>query len=367
MSLAVRLSGLSKAFHTRDGNAVAADRIGLDILRGESVGVIGPNGAGKTTLLRLVAGILQPDGGRIERVARTVALVDLGAGFHPDLTGDENIYFACSLHGLRRRQIDAKRASIHEFADIGDAINKEVRHYSDGMVARLAFSVAAHTEPDLLMIDEVLAVGDVGFQRRCLQTLRQMHRQGVTLIVVSHDLSAIADLCDRVVLIEKGVITRDGTPSSVIAHYLGSPLDSATDSLRVHISLPEGPVDPAHLVVRVTGTATRRHPDASAWIQIGLPVHPAANVVEGLDGPLIVAETPAGGAWSEKGAFDREYVLMAPGLPPGRFVARVLIRVPGEEPVHTSSEFVVEGDRPVHSEIRLRSSATIAVAELDAS
>ncbi len=200
---------------------VALDGIDLDIERGEAVALIGPNGSGKSTLLKLAGGILQPTEGTVEVDGRVTALIELGAGFHPEITGRENVLFNGMLLGLDRREIEARLPEILDFAEIGDFIDQPVKTYSSGMYVRLGFAVAVAVEPDVLLIDEVLSVGDESFNRRCLDRLARMRQAGVTMVLVSHDLDLVETFADRAVYLRAGKIRSRGSVDSVIARYRG--------------------------------------------------------------------------------------------------------------------------------------------------
>ena len=194
-------------------------QVSLTINHGDCVGVIGANGSGKSTLLKLITGILTPDEGEMRVNGRISSLLELGVGFHPDLTGRENIYLNGSIYGLNRAEMTKRLDKIIDYAELGDFIDTPIKHYSSGMYVRLGFAVAIHTNPDLLLVDEVLAVGDVSFQRKCFDSIEKFRRRGGTLLFVSHDLNTIQTLCDRVVWLEKGVIQTQGAPVDVLMDY----------------------------------------------------------------------------------------------------------------------------------------------------
>jgi ABC-type polysaccharide/polyol phosphate transport system ATPase subunit len=198
---------------------VALDDISLTVPRGEALAVIGANGSGKSTLLKLASGILRPTGGEVTVDGRVTALIELGAGFHPEITGRENVVINGMLLGLSRQEIDDRMADIIGFADIGPFIDQPVKTYSSGMYVRLGFSVAVAVEPDILLIDEVLAVGDEAFTRRSLDRLARMRQQGVTMVLVSHDLDLVADFADRALYLDSGHAAAVGPPDTVIARY----------------------------------------------------------------------------------------------------------------------------------------------------
>lgn len=190
----------------------ALHSIDLNISAGTTVGLIGRNGSGKSTLLKIIGGILGPDSGAVLRRGRLAALLELGAGFHPDLTGRENVYLNASILGMTKSETDEQFDNIAAFADIGEFMESQVKYFSSGMYVRLAFAVAIHTRPDILLVDEVLAVGDEAFQIKCMDKIREFQREGGTIIFVSHSMGQVADLCDRVLLLESGKLIFDGRP-----------------------------------------------------------------------------------------------------------------------------------------------------------
>jgi lipopolysaccharide transport system ATP-binding protein len=215
------LSVIRRRRETRDGRTYiwALRDISLDIAQGEVVGVIGRNGAGKTTLLKIIAGITEPTEGRVGINGRVGSLLEVGTGFHPELTGRENIMLNGAILGMRRREILRKFDNIVEFAETGAFLDTPVKRYSSGMYVRLAFAVAAHLEPDILIVDEVLAVGDVGFQKKCLGKMRNVAREGRTVLLVSHNMQAVSSLAERAVLLSEGSVVADGPVLDVISRY----------------------------------------------------------------------------------------------------------------------------------------------------
>ncbi len=186
--------------------------IDVEIQAGHTVGLIGPNGSGKSTLLKTIGGIIEPTQGRVFRRGRLAALLELGAGFHPDLTGRENVFLNASILGLTRQQTEGYFDSIVAFSGIEPFIDTQVKFYSSGMYVRLAFAVAVHVDPDLLLVDEVLAVGDEAFQRKCLDKIKSFQREGRTIVLVTHSLDQVRDICDRAILLEAGRVVVDGPP-----------------------------------------------------------------------------------------------------------------------------------------------------------
>ena len=193
--------------------------VDLDIEPGQAVGLIGQNGTGKSTLLKLIAGILPPQAGTIETAGAISSMLELGAGFHPDFSGRENVYLNASIHGLSDRVIGERFDDIVAFGGLHDFIEMPVRTYSSGMYMRLAFAIASHVDPDILLLDEVLAVGDEAFQHKCFAQIQRFHREGGTLVYVSHDPVSVARLCERVILLDGGEIRADGPAADVLAEY----------------------------------------------------------------------------------------------------------------------------------------------------
>jgi ABC-type polysaccharide/polyol phosphate transport system ATPase subunit len=199
----------------------ALESLSFRVAPGEALGVIGHNGSGKTTLMRLLAGVLTPTSGSVAVSGRITTLIDLGAGFNPDLTGVENVFLAGALYGFSRRDMEAKLGRIVEFAELQRFIDVPVKNYSSGMSARLGFSIATDVDPDVLLVDEVLAVGDESFQVKCFERMRRFRRDGKTIVLVSHDLTTIRQFCDRAILLDHGHLVFDGHPDLAVETYLG--------------------------------------------------------------------------------------------------------------------------------------------------
>lgn len=193
--------------------------INFNVKRGESLGLIGVNGAGKSTLLKIISNTLKPNNGEINLNGKVASILELGMGFNGDLTGRENVYNACALYGLSKKKIDDVIKYIEDFAEIGEYFDMPVRIYSSGMQVRLAFAVVTAKRPDVLIIDEALSVGDAYFQHKSFDRILEFKKLGTTLIIVSHDSTAIKSICDRVILLDKGVILKDGKPSDVLDYY----------------------------------------------------------------------------------------------------------------------------------------------------
>jgi len=215
----------------------AVKDLSFNLKRGESMGIIGPNGSGKSTTLKLLSGILRPERGTYNVKGRLSALIEVGAGFHPDLTGRENVFLNGSILGMTRKEVQSKFANIVEFAGVGEFIDTPVKRYSSGMAVRLGFAVAAFIEPDVLLVDEVLAVGDTEFRNRCHNRMNQMLSRGVTMILVSHNLEEVRNLCDKTIMLFKGEKLVEGPTQKVVEEYHARvvemiKLDQATDAAR---------------------------------------------------------------------------------------------------------------------------------------
>lgn len=194
--------------------------ISFDVKKGEAIGLIGHNGCGKSTTLKLLSKIIYPNSGTVEMRGRVSSLIELGAGFHPDMSGRENIYTNASIFGLTKKEIDARLDDIIEFSELEEFIDNPVRTYSSGMYMRLAFSVAINVDAEILLIDEILAVGDITFQAKCFDKLREVKSRGTTIVIVSHSLGQIEQICDRCIWINEGQVVADGTPREVDPQYL---------------------------------------------------------------------------------------------------------------------------------------------------
>nr|WP_319493607.1 ABC transporter ATP-binding protein [uncultured Desulfobacter sp.] len=236
-NLAIQLKEISKIYHLYDApidrlkealhplrkqyhkDFYALDNISFDVQKGETIGIIGRNGAGKSTLLKILTGVLTPTNGRININGKISALLELGAGFNPELDGIENIYFTGMIMGFSREEMEEKMEDILSFADIGDFVYQPVKSYSSGMFVRLAFSIATAVDPDILIVDEALSVGDMFFQAKSVSRMRELIRNGATLIFVSHDTNAVKSLCSRAILLQNGRIAKDGDSEMVLEEY----------------------------------------------------------------------------------------------------------------------------------------------------
>lgn len=226
---------LTTASHANRGKQfLALDGVSFDVKRGEVLGIIGRNGAGKSTLLKILSRITAPTNGRISIRGRVASLLEVGTGFHPELTGRENVFLNGAILGMSRAEVRRKFDEIIAFSEIEKFIDTPVKRYSSGMYVRLAFAVAAHLEPEILIVDEVLAVGDAQFQKKCLGKMEEVGKDGRTVLFVSHNMGAIKNLCSKVLLIQKGRLVTSGSPDSVICEYL-----SDFDGIDVNLNLEE--------------------------------------------------------------------------------------------------------------------------------
>ncbi len=209
----------ARRFAKKSGQMWALSNVSFQVKEGEALGIVGHNGAGKTTILKILSGITSPTTGEITIRGRLAALVEVSSGFHPELTGLENVYLHGAMLGMRRAEIRRKLDSIIDFAGVGRYIDVPVKRYSSGMYVRLGFAIAAHLDPDILLLDEVLAVGDAAFQRKCLERIAELRKAGRTVVFISHDLAAVYRLCDRALLLSHGSILADGPARQVIDQY----------------------------------------------------------------------------------------------------------------------------------------------------
>ncbi|NLV55168.1 MAG: ABC transporter ATP-binding protein [Acidimicrobiales bacterium] len=249
---------------------LALDDVSFSVRDGETLAILGHNGSGKSTLLKCVAGTLRPTSGTITTRGRLAALLELGAGFHPDLTGRENVYLNGSILGFSKADVDAIFDDIVGFAELEEFIDQQVKHFSSGMYARLGFAVAINVDPDILLVDEVLSVGDEAFQRKCIDRIRRMQREGRTIVVVSHSTDLVRQLCDRAVVLHHGKLISEGVPGEAIRAFHDALATRGTD---VPLVVEEGDHTPPVTVDPVTGelpvvVADEAEPDAGATVTI---------------------------------------------------------------------------------------------------
>ena len=243
----IEFDSVSKRFQLREGRTLrefmpaflsgrgwsppfyALHDVSFSVEQGETFGIIGHNGSGKSTLLKLIADVMAPSEGVVRVSGLVSPLIELGAGFHPDMTGRENIFLNASILGMPNRKIGARFSDIVAFSELAEFIDTPVKRYSSGMYVRLGFAVAAHSDPDILLVDEVLAVGDASFQQKCFDKIREFQRQGVTIVLVSHALSLVEQFCHRALLLDHGRVTAEGSPQDVVHRYRDT-VDQATEA-----------------------------------------------------------------------------------------------------------------------------------------
>lgn len=278
-SLARRLTRRGpKPSDLSEGDFWALKEISFQVRRGEVLGIIGPNGAGKSTMLKILSRVLRPTIGQVQVNGRLGALIDVGAGFHPDLTGRENIHLNGSILGMKKREIDRRTDEIIEFSGVAAFIDTPVKRYSSGMQARLGFSIAAHLDPDVLLIDEVLSVGDAQFQRRCVEAMKNKLQLGTSVIFVSHNMTAVAALCSSALLLDHGQMAFMGDTQAACGRYVQllsdntvAHPDSAVTITHSSLTSPNGetirPGDPIGLTVGLSFTKQVEHPLFSLVVQ----------------------------------------------------------------------------------------------------
>jgi ABC-type polysaccharide/polyol phosphate transport system ATPase subunit len=314
--------------------------VSFEVEPGEALGIVGHNGAGKSTILKLLSSITSPTQGEISIRGRLSALVEVGSGFHPELTGRENIYLNGSILGMRHAEIAAKVESIIEFAGIRDHIDFPVKKYSSGMYLRLGFSIAAHLDPDILLLDEVLAVGDATFQEKCLNRISDLRASGRTIVFITHDLAALSRLCDRALLMENGRLLMTGPPRKVIDEYLtlGFAVPKDSNPLGLHSGQPAE----CTRISFVSG-------DSSESVRTGYPMiarldYSAAKALSNVEFKISIY-WPSGYLCSELATDANTRVTLQPGLGTVEFYCPVLPFQPGLYRVDVSlesNEYVID-------------------------
>lgn len=316
----------SRAFRRTSGEMWALRNVSFRVNEGEALGIVGHNGAGKTTIMKILSGITTPTSGEISIRGRLAALVEVSSGFHPELTGAENVYLHGAMLGMRRSEIRKKLDSIIEFSGVGRYIEVPVKRYSSGMYVRLGFAIAAHLDPDILLLDEVLAVGDAAFQAKCLERIAELRKSGRTIVFISHDLAAVYRLCDRAILLNHGTVLADGPPRQVIDEYQqmtfagqGDSANDQTDSGKparctgIEFSAPDSTLGIRTgypMVARLNYTASQVIPDVVFRISIYWP--------SGYLCSQLTTESTAGGYQIEPGSgvieFQCPEIPVVPGL-----------------------------------------------------
>lgn len=356
----------------------ALKNVSLEIEPGQTVGLMGHNGSGKSTLLKAIGGIINPTTGRVMRRGRMAALLELGAGFHPDLSGRENVFLNASILGLSRQQTEAVFDDIVEFSGIGQFIDTQVKFYSSGMYVRLAFAVAINSDPDLLLVDEVLAVGDEPFQKKCMDKIRQFQKEGRTIVVVSHSVEQVADLCDRIVVLKAGQVIHDGDVDSGVralrgafeedrvaelppeeVDEAGQPLPLVTiDDVVVEVDgrPHEGVIDPG---AELTITATCTVHDFGPWIA-GLSIStPPGHLVYRVNSEGFEYGLPV-----DPGTYDLRFTLTDVNFGGGQYVVAFGTERPsGTRLDLNASAAIIEFARDPHGAGDVQFTSTFAVDE----
>jgi lipopolysaccharide transport system ATP-binding protein len=313
-----------------DANTIWSLRdVTFEVQSGATLGIIGRNGAGKTTLLKILSRITQPTTGRVRIVGRVGSLLEVGTGFHPDLTGRENVYLNGAILGMRRSEIDAKFDEIVAFAEVERFLDTQVKHYSSGMYLRLAFAVAAHLEPDILLVDEVLAVGDLEFQRKCIGKMGRVAGEGRTVLFVSHNMAAVRSLCRSAMVLEGGRVVREGEPGECIAHYAAQTFQ---EDAAIWTRPADGPDVPL-AITRIESRLAGHQPDLMLELDLALetrgrhkPALVAVDVLDAAGVPLMQALPRLEGFVDDDAAGHRVRIRIAlPPLIPGQYFATVWV------------------------------------------
>lgn len=373
-ALVKRVLGRSQdAVRDASGQFWALSDVSFRVKRGETLGIIGPNGAGKSTILKLLSRICKQTKGQVHVRGRLAALIEVGAGFHPDLTGRENIYLNGTIMGLKRKQIDTLFDSIVAFAELEKFLEMPVKRYSSGMNVRLGFAIAAHVNPEIMLIDEVLAVGDLSFQQKCFQRIAELKEQGTTIVFISHNMEAISRICDRVALLQGGRVISNADPATAIAEYrkesfrnhkqqqVWTPLgvnmaDLSKDIEIVDIQLRNGGTEAQDTIetgqalhVDLTYRAKRsiRNPSVTVTIERvdGLICHEASTQASGLSWP----------SWDGQGVLRLRYPSLS--LLPNAYLVNVAI-YEGQNPVPLAKPsrphyFYITSDHQTRGTVRL--------------
>lgn len=314
--LLLQFKGLSR--HARYDTISGLKPIDLTVRRGEVVGLVGRNGAGKSTLLQLVCNTLSPSTGDIQVNGKIAALLELGSGFNPEFTGRENVYMSAAIAGLSRRQVQEKFEEIHSFSGIGDFIDQPVKTYSSGMYVRLAFAVATSVEPDILVVDEALSVGDGAFARKSFDRIMALRESGATILFCSHSLYQVENLCDRALWVEGGEVLADDIPSIVVPRYeqflAGDTKanrevrDSAAEEQRRPV--PEGSARLLSTQIRVDGQVpSARHPAVSGESSLDIEIHFASDPNLPCPGVAVTISTPSGQIVTSSGSWEENVII----------------------------------------------------------
>lgn len=345
-------------------SVVALDRTDLSIGEGQSIGIIGNNGAGKSTILKLIAGVIAPSTGELRVRGRVASMIELGLGFHPEMTGSENLYYAAALLGMDKATLRRRWNDIVDFSGVAHAMDRPVKHYSSGMLARLGFALASHSDPDVILVDEVLSVGDFDFQRRSLERILKLNREGRTTVIVTHNLDALPPLCHRIVQLEKGKVVADGSPKSVIPDYVLQEAQKFAAGGSDSVHLTDVDVTPNRIQpsgsVRIRGRVetTEPLPGCRVVIRVGMGAALRAFAGEGAEGqplsrlidePLDINLAQGPGVW------DVDTTIESVPLFAGDYIAGVaVVRDDMTEVVSLVEHLDIMGEREGWMSIRVR-------------
>jgi lipopolysaccharide transport system ATP-binding protein len=322
-----------------DKHIWALKDVSFEVERGEVLGIIGPNGAGKSTLLKIMSRITEPTEGFVKLYGRVGSLLEVGTGFHPELSGRENIYLNGAILGMSRREIRAKFDEIVSFAEMARFVDTPVKHYSSGMFVRLAFSVAAHLDPEILLVDEVLAVGDLEFQRKCLGKIRDVVKSGRTVLFVSHNMVAVRNLCTRAILIRHGRVICHGDVDACVRAYTSAGLAELGSSWQRPSLAPEVPLAIEHVAVELTGEQPYHQLHAQVQLTTRSPHRPAFIALDILDatGTVVMQALPTlEGCIKDTVPHHRLHIAIdLPPLIPGKYGITVWV---GSHNTHTYDE-----------------------------
>jgi lipopolysaccharide transport system ATP-binding protein len=346
-----------------DANVFALKDVSFDVQQGSGLGIIGSNGAGKTTLLKLISRVTWPTSGRVRVAGRVVSLIELGAGFHPELTGRENVYLGAGLFGLTRRDIDKRFDEIVAFAEVERLIDTPMKRYSSGLYARLGFSVAIHSQPDIVLVDEVLAVGDAAFRRRALESLKRLIAEGKTVLFISHDMWNVRRLCDRIVWMDEGRVRADGHTADIVDRYIeevnlralanrGNPLQAqrgGTGEIRLtDVTVLDGDDQPASAVRAGGALVVRARYQAAAAVRSAIF---QVAIIDVDTGVVVAAATSSPQPIPAERAATVDCIFESLPLRPRQYILRLAItdshQLVSYDVIQAGPRFVVTADRSV--------------------
>ena len=314
--------------------------VSFELSKGETLGLIGINGSGKSTLLKMINGIFFPDTGRISYSGKMSALIQVGVGFHPLLTGRENVYINGQIIGMTKKEIDERYEEIVEFSEIGDFIDSPVKHYSSGMLVRLGFSVAVHCNPDIMLIDEVLAVGDIAFRKRCAEKIEDI-KSKTAVVLVSHNMNQIDRLCSKVLLLDKGVVEKYGDTGETVNYYYNNKMFSDTNSRnsKLNVTLSTGTIDDINIALKNSNGEETNEFKMNEKMEMEFNIHSIEIVERPIIGVQIISDegvrvTDIKNVYREEDRIDKfrkgsnvfKVVLKKPPMTPGKYLIFFVIK-----------------------------------------